>query len=80
MTFPLVITREHCKQHDSRLGHHKIQQNTEEKAYSQALARIKKESHLNNIASDLFLEELNTDVSCTLPREQLIYWNYNTRK
>lgn len=27
--FSLVTTRGHCKQHNSRLGHHKIQHNTE---------------------------------------------------
>lgn len=80
MTFPLGITRGHCKQHDSRLEHYKIQHNTELKAYSPTIARIKKESHLNNIASDHFLEELNTDVSFIVRIEQIIYWNYNTRK
>lgn len=75
MTFPLVTTRGHCKQHDYRIQH-----NTGLKAYSTALARIKKESHLNNIASDRFLEELNTVVSCTVRIEQLIFLNYNTRK
>lgn len=29
MTFPLTTTRGHCKQHDSRLGHHEVQRNTE---------------------------------------------------